>query len=110
MKIKLLYWIYSAGKAGKSNPTGTKAPKHAHIIIPGPCKQREILFETRHRDKHKIDEQTSVRDKVTVRCCCPGDLPTGKASAPQIHMYVYARGCMLIIINKYYTCIYAADK
>ena len=76
------------------------------MILPDPCKQREILFETRHGNKHRIDEQTLVRDKVVVCCCSPGDLPSSKYVAPQIHMYVYAHGCMLIIINEHYTCIY----
>lgn len=72
--------------------------------------KEKFLFQTRHRDKHRIDKQTLVKDKVAVCCCCPGGLPSGKTSAPQIDTSVYVHGCVLIIINKYYTCIYAAHR
>lgn len=52
-----------------------------------------------------MDEQAQAEHKVADFCCCAGDPPSGKALAPQIHMFVDAHGCMLITINTYYTCV-----
>lgn len=63
------------------NHVAIKVPKNA---LPGVCKQRAVLLDTGHSDKHRMDEQASAEQKVAVFCCCPGHPPSDKTSAPPI--------------------------